>query len=103
MPRFTPRETATMRIPRTGLGYLIVVASLLGICPRPAYAQKSKEENAAKVRDIFQAHCLECHGGKYTRGGVKILDSELLISKDKVSKGSADDSLLFQLINATDD
>src|SRR5258705_13995567 len=94
---------ATMRTTRTGVALLTIAASLLSSSQRPAFAQKAKEEIAAKVRDIFQAHCLECHGGKYTRGGVKILDSQLLVSKDKVSKGSADDSLLFQLINATDD
>ncbi len=92
-----------MRTRRITLAFLIVATSFLSSIQRPAFARQSKEEIAAKARDILQAHCFECHGGKITKGGVKILDRELLVSKDKLVPGNADDSLLYQLINATDD
>src|SRR5947208_1256377 len=103
MPGSTSRETVTMRTTRAGFALLIAVASLLCSSQGPAFAQSSKEEIAAKARDILQANCFECHGGKFTKAGVKILDRDLLVSKEKLSPGNADDSLLYQLIIATDD
>jgi mono/diheme cytochrome c family protein len=92
-----------MRATRTSLVLLVIAASLLPASQHNRAFGQSKEEIAAKARDIFQANCLECHGGKKTFGGVKILDRELLVSKDKIAPGSADDSLLFQLITAKDE
>ncbi len=92
-----------MRTRPISLALLIVTASLLSSSQDQAFGRQSKEEIAAKARVILEAHCLECHGGKATKGGVKILDRELLVSKDKLAPGSAEDSLLYQLIKATDD
>ncbi len=92
-----------MRATRTSLVLLVLTASLLPVRgPNQAFGQ-SKEEIAAKARDILQVNCLECHGGKKTFGGVKILDRALLVSKEKIAPGSAEDSLIYHLITAKDD
>jgi serine/threonine-protein kinase len=91
-----------MRATRPSLVLLALAALLMPGQHGQAVAQ-SKDEIAAKARDILQANCLECHGGKKTYAGLKILDRELLVSKDKVAPGSAEDSLIYQLITAKDD
>ena len=63
----------TMRTTRITLALLIVTAGFLSSSRQQSFAQQSKEEIAAKARDILQANCFECHGGKFTKGGVKIL------------------------------
>jgi serine/threonine-protein kinase len=60
-------------------------------------------ERAARVKEVFRVHCLECHGGARKQAGVAILDHGLLLKKKKVVPGKADESLLFQLVIATDD
>jgi len=94
-----------MSSPRITIGLLIIAANLLPLGGlNRALAQGAKnEELAAKARDVFKNKCLECHGDKKVAGGVKILERDLLISKDKVVPGSAEDSLLYQLITANDD
>ena len=57
----------------------------------------------AEVRRIFQTHCLDCHGGKKTKGGVKILDRDLLVKKEMLVPGQPDESELFLLVTATDE
>ncbi len=58
----------------------------------------------ARAKEVFRVHCLGCHGGGgKVNGGVKILDRDLLLRKAKVVPGSAEDSLLFQLLTATDE
>ncbi len=48
---------------------------------------------------------MQCHGGGKgkPKGGVKILDRDLLVKKEKVVPGKPDDSALFLLITALDD
>ena len=58
---------------------------------------------AARVKEIFRARCLECHGGRKVKGKVKILDRDLLIAREKVVPGKPDDSELFQVITAEDE
>ncbi len=91
---------------------LVLAIFGLAVSSLPAFAQTPKEPAskekpevlAARAKEVFRAHCLECHGGGVKiNGGVKILDRELLVKKDKVVPGKPDDSLLFQLITATDD
>ena len=48
-------------------------------------------------------HCLECHGGSKTNRGIKILDRELLIKKEKIAPGQPDESVLFLHITAEDE
>ena len=82
MPRFAP------------LAALFLAAGL---------AVAADGELAARAKEIFRAHCAECHSGAKARAGVVILDREVLIKKEKVVPGKPDDSLLFQLISATDE
>jgi len=58
---------------------------------------------ATRVKEIFRAHCLECHGGSKTNGGVKILDRELLVKKEKIVPGQPEESVLFLLVTAEDE
>ncbi|HEX3147930.1 MAG TPA: c-type cytochrome domain-containing protein [Gemmataceae bacterium] len=58
---------------------------------------------AARVKEVFRAHCVECHGLAKARAGVNVLDRDGLIKKEKMVPGKPDDSVLFQLITATDE
>ncbi len=60
------------------------------------------QDRAARVKEIFRVHCFECHGGSKRQAGVAILDSALLLKKRKVIPGKPEDSLLYQLVTATD-
>src|SRR5262245_46116891 len=104
MPGTRSTEMATMRSTRITLSLLFLAFSAL-LAGRPGTAlAEGTEELAAKARDILKANCLECHGDKFTKAGItNILDRELLVSKDKVSPGSAADSLLYQMITAKDE
>ncbi|WP_162136292.1 c-type cytochrome domain-containing protein [Zavarzinella formosa] len=71
--------------------------------PKEPAAKEKPEVLASRAKEIFRAHCLECHGGAKANGGVKILDRELLVKKEKIVPGKPDDSYLVQLISADDD
>ena len=71
--------------------------------PKDPAPKEKPEALAARAKEIFRAHCFECHGGTKTNGGVKILDRELLVKKEKIVPGKPDDSYLVQLITAEDD
>ncbi|HJZ93606.1 MAG TPA: c-type cytochrome domain-containing protein [Gemmataceae bacterium] len=58
---------------------------------------------AARAKEVFRAHCTECHGGTKARAGVKVFDRDALVKKEKVVPGKPDDSVLYQLITATDE
>src|SRR5262249_7061037 len=59
---------------------------------------------AARVKEVFRARCLECHGGSRTVAGVRGLDHEILVKrKKKIVPGKPDDSPLFQLVTASDE
>src|SRR5262245_42604462 len=58
---------------------------------------------AARAKEVFRSHCTECHGGAKARAGVNVLDRDGLVKKEKVVPGKPDDSVLYQLITATDE
>jgi serine/threonine-protein kinase len=60
-------------------------------------------EFATRAKEVFRAHCLECHGGTRTNGGVEILNRQLLVDEEKIVPGNPDDSLVIQLVTAEDD
>jgi serine/threonine-protein kinase len=75
---------------------------LAAVCPNAA-AREKPEALAARAKEVFRAHCLECHGGSKANGGVRILDRALLVKKDKLVPGKPDESVLFQLLTAADE
>jgi len=58
---------------------------------------------ASRAKEVFRANCVECHGVAKARAGVNVLDRDGLIKKEKVVPGKPDDSILYQLITATDE
>jgi serine/threonine-protein kinase len=64
---------------------------------------RDSAETAARVKEVLRTHCLECHGGSKPTAGVKILDRDLLVRKEKVIPRRPEESLLFQVITAKDD
>jgi mono/diheme cytochrome c family protein len=58
---------------------------------------------AARVKEIFRARCLECHGGTQTQAGVDVLDRESLLQKEKLVPGKPDESLIYQRISEEDE
>src|SRR5579884_1782400 len=75
---------------------------------RAAKAEKAAEVDpaalAGRVKEIFRTSCVECHGDKEARAGVRILDRDNLINKKKkIVPGKPDDSKLFLAIANSDD
>ena len=58
---------------------------------------------AARVKEIFRARCLECHGVAKANAGVKILDHALLLEKEKLVPNKPEESAVYYLPAATDD
>lgn len=82
---------------------LAVSVLLAATQPTPPRTNVDTDALAARAKEIFRAHCLECHGGVKTNGGVKVLDRTQLVRKEKVMPGKPEDSYLFQLVTAIDD
>src|SRR5262245_56897281 len=75
-----------------------LVALLLAAAPAVA-----ADDLAGRAKEVFRAHCAECHGGAKARAGVNVLDRDGLIKKEKVVPKKPDDSVLYQLVTATDE
>jgi mono/diheme cytochrome c family protein len=94
---------------RSVLFSLLASGMFLVGTPAAAFAQKpvagepvtasAPTGAAAAVRAIFDASCFECHGGRKTYAGIKILDRDLLVKKGKVIPGKPAESLLFQKVS----
>ena len=90
-----------MRPFRAALG-LVLVGGLLAAPPR---GQTQEPGDAARVKEILRARCLDCHGGRgKPRGSFKIFDPKDLFDPDRkiVVAKNPDESELFQRITATD-
>jgi serine/threonine-protein kinase len=95
----------------------LVLAAVLVLSPavaqdeskkRAAKAEKAAEVDpaalAGRVKEIFRTSCVECHGDKEARAGVRILNRDSLINKKKkIVPGKPDDSKLFLAIANSDD
>jgi serine/threonine-protein kinase len=87
-------------------GSLVVlpVALWSALAQPPKPAPVAPEVRAARVKEIFRARCLECHGGEKTFAKVKILDRENLVGERKViTPGKPEDSDILHLITAGDE
>jgi mono/diheme cytochrome c family protein len=83
--------------------FLALLTALLAALVLTSPARADDAALAARVKEIFRGHCLECHGGAKTNGGVKILDHALLLEKEKLVPKKPDESAVFVLPSATDD
>lgn len=82
----------------------LVPTAVLAQAAREKKEQPAPAVLAAQVKEIFRAHCLECHGGKKKLSGLSILDRSILVDKKKaVVPGKPEDSDLIALIAATDE
>ena len=71
---------------------------------KPASEAVPPEVLAAQAKQVFRTRCFECHGGKATQEGIKVLDRALLVdSKKVVVPGEPDKSILYQRISADDE
>jgi len=57
---------------------------------------------AAEAKAILQKNCQDCHGGRFTYVGLKVLDFPALLKDGQVIPGKPDESPLFQRIAAKD-
>jgi serine/threonine-protein kinase len=82
---------------------------ILGALPTTTLAQRPDADIAARVQEILQTRCLDCHGGVRpdgrvkVNGGIKVLDRELLIKKKVVVPGKPEESLLFKRVSSKDE
>jgi serine/threonine-protein kinase len=87
-----------MFAPRSQLSRCLLAGGVLFAGLLPVAAAQAPGGTAAAVKQLFTERCLECHGGKKTSAGVKILDRDLLVGKKKIVPGKPGDSLLLQLL-----
>jgi serine/threonine-protein kinase len=81
----------------------MIVTTLL-IIPVLLVQVAPQAELAAHAKEVLRSHCLECHGGVSSQGGLKILDRDNLVVKIKVvvPKNTAE-SELFRRISEQHD
>jgi mono/diheme cytochrome c family protein len=71
---------------------------------KPVAEAVPPETLAAQAKQVFRTRCFECHGGKATQEGIKVLDRALLVENKKVVvPGEPDKSILYQRISADDE
>lgn len=58
---------------------------------------------ASAVKEIFRAHCVDCHGAAATKAGIKIMDRAQLVKKEALVPGKPEDSSVYSLMAATDE
>src|SRR5215218_1074835 len=80
--------------------FALLFAPLLAAGPAAA---AEPADVAARAKEVFRGHCAECHGGAKARAGVVVLDRDGLVKKGKVVPGKPDDSVVYQLVTATDE
>jgi hypothetical protein len=88
-----------MRIP------IDFVASLscLTIAVSSGYAAESKPiDFAHDVVPLLKKHCVECHGGKHSKGGFSINTRDLILDAEAALPGKAAKSTLIELIKSVD-
>ncbi len=93
----------------SGLAVLLVAWGNLRRRQKPAvppdHARNMQEGLAlfkAKVRPVLLQHCLDCHGGKATKGDLDLSDREPLV-KSGVLEGGSKESRLAVLIRHEDE
>ena len=73
----------------------------------PATAQKADDHFEKKVRPLFQAHCVKCHGPDQTKGGLRLDTAEGFakgsVSGPAVVTGDPDKSRLVRAVRGQDD
>jgi mono/diheme cytochrome c family protein len=70
---------------------------VVGLLAPPAAPPDLKRDQAGEAaRAVLRKQCLECHGGKKTRGGLSVLDHTSL--QKRVVAGKPDDSELLQMV-----
>ncbi len=72
-----------------------------GAPPNAGAAKAPPVDRPAQAKEIFRRRCLECHGGRYTKAGIKILDRARLVTT-RVVPGRPEESDVFRAITATD-
>jgi serine/threonine protein kinase len=108
-----PPEEEETRLPRLTQTELQILTDWVkgGAPPLPAEdpdnptaAVVPYSELAAKVQDIFDRRCYECHKFDVAKGGIKIMNYRLLVTvRQVIVPGRPEDSELYQLITSTDE
>jgi mono/diheme cytochrome c family protein len=91
---------------QTSFSLVLIIASLPTMVIQPARAADQTEDPtrlAAAAKEIFRAHCHECHNGQSATADVRVLDHAGLIQDKRIIPGQADQSLIYQLMTSTDD
>lgn len=105
-----PPEEEELRLPRVSdLELAILKTWIAGGAPRfppededhPTPPVVPYSDLAADAKQVFVARCYECHRSSVAKGGIKILNHDLLVTKrEMISPGRPDDSPLFQHITS---
>ena len=69
--------------------------------PTPPVVPQS--DLAVRAHAVFLKHCHSCHRLAEARGGIKILNHDLLMSRKVVVPGAPDESELYQLLVTEDE
>jgi Protein of unknown function (DUF1553)/Protein of unknown function (DUF1549)/Planctomycete cytochrome C len=57
---------------------------------------------AHEVVPILEKHCVECHGGEKSKGGLSLNTRALLLEADVLEPGDPDNSLMIEVLTAED-
>jgi serine/threonine-protein kinase len=73
---------------------------LAAVLPAPAARAQGSEGLAERAREVLRRHCLECHGDKEVKGGLRVLDPSALVDRRLIDTKAPDASELLQLVVA---
>ncbi|MBS0261430.1 MAG: PSD1 domain-containing protein [Planctomycetes bacterium] len=92
-------QTALLTL--SGLGGLFVCLAL-ALAEEPSDAERSTAATARQATALLETHCLDCHGGRFTRGGLDLTTREGLVKGGQhgpaVVSGDAASSRLLQQV-----
>jgi len=106
-----PPEDQEVRLPRVSEAELAILRTWIagGAPPLPTDSSSApspppESPVAAEVKALFHKHCYDCHRYSEAKGGIKIMNHDLLVTKRHVViPGNADKSDLFHTLVAQDE
>ena len=89
-------------MPTRSRSLLFTISTAWALGASAALAAESTIDFAHQVVPVLKKHCVECHGGKESKGGLSLNSRALVLESDAVVVGKPDESRLIELVASQD-